>query len=374
MEAFSASLDRYERIMKRYLLAKESKSENSRNAIGQVQRDIRELGHSLSLFSEAIAKRKRSNIRDTMSSLNRLQLIQCLVFAAGLLGFGAFVFRKIIHPLEVLEKQTALIAEGQYELLEHSPQEAEIRDVFQSLNRMLERLKRREDELVQSRKLASLGTLLAGVAHELNNPLSNIRSSAEILLEDGDELDRDLIQANLEGIVEQVDRGHIIVLDLLELGRTREFSREELNLGQLVQSVLSLLHGEIGHHTVVHQSIDRGVTVYADKRRMQEVLMNLISNAVEACDYQGDITIEASMDKDSTVILSVKDNGRGIERDTVNRIFDPFFTTKDVGKGTGLGLFLTHEILVRHGGRIWVESTPGQGSSFFVRLPGRRRE
>jgi signal transduction histidine kinase len=234
---------------------------------------------------------------------------------------------------------------------------------------MAEQLRTREEQLVQSKKLASLGTMLAGVAHEVNNPLSNISSSCEILLEELDDGDKDWQKSLLRKVLDQVDKARGIVLNLLEFSRNREFCKERFNLKQIFERTLSLLHGHVPASVRVVTEIDDDLMIFADKQRMQQAFMNLVSNAVQAIDGEGEVRIRAHRRRDGVVTVVIRDTGRGILEENQARIFDPFFTTKDVGKGTGLGLFITHDIILRHGGNITVKSVPGKGTTFTIRIP-----
>ena len=330
---------------------------------------IRTTGSSIAQFSETVAKRKRDSIKQTMSTTFDFLVLGLSVVGIGLGIAGSFLFAKVTKPLKLLEESTTKIAKGQFEPIESVPAEKEIREIFHSFNRMAIQLKEREEQLVESKKLAALGTMLAGVAHEVNNPLSNISSSCEILLEELDDADKEFQRKLLKKVLEQVEKARNIVLNLLEFSRSKEFNKERLNLKHLIDKTLSLLEGQIPSGVLVETHIDEGMWIEADRQRLEQVFMNLISNAVQAIDRDGVVKIRALVVKDGMVSIRIKDTGRGIPEEDLPRIFDPFFTTKDVGKGTGLGLFIAHDIIVRHKGTIRVESTPGKGTTFSVNIP-----
>jgi len=223
------------------------------------------------------------------------------------------------------------------------------------------------------------------VAHELNNPLSNISTSCEILAE---EVGADATAFKRE-LIGQIDaetwRARRIVRSLLDYARDREFQREVLQLAVLVADSLRLIKGQIPARVSIETTIPAGLTVSGDKQRLQQVLFNLVGNAVAALEGAGEVHITArSTDQPlpadallfgqnprtrSAVEIEVRDNGHGIAAEILPRIFDPFFTTRDVGQGLGLGLFIVFEIVEEHGGCIAVRSAGGQGTRFLVRLP-----
>ena len=332
---------------------------------------IRKTGSSISDFAKNVAQRKRESIKQTMGTTVRLQLLAFALVGIGLVAVGSFVFAKVMKPLKLLEESTDNIARGRFTPIENLPPEKEVRDIFNSFNRMALQLKTREEQLVESKKLASLGTMLAGVAHEVNNPLSNISSSCEILLEELDDGDKDFQRKVLTKVVEQVDKARGIVLNLLEFSRNKEFFKESLNLKKIVESALGLLHGQVPAGVQVLAEIPSNVTIFADKQRIQQAFMNLIANAIQACRTDGEVRIRADASYDGMVTMIIRDSGTGIREEDLPKIFDPFFTTKDVGQGTGLGLFITHDIIVRHNGSIKVKSTPGSGTSFTIKLPAK---
>lgn len=329
----------------------------------------RRVGASIADFAEGVIFQKRQSIKETIRTTVQLQLLAFALVAIAITVTGALLFSKVLKPLRRLEESTEDIAKGYFEPIENVPPEKEIREIFDSFNRMAMQLKTREEQLVESKKLASLGTMLAGVAHEVNNPLSNISSSCEILLEELDEADPEWQKMLLKKVLEQVDKARGIVLNLLEFSRNREFMKESVNLKDVLQKTVSLLHGQIPARVQVITEMDENLRIFADKQRMQQAFLNLISNAVQAIEGEGTVKIRANVSHDGAVSVIIRDTGKGIDEKDLPRIFDPFYTTKDVGHGTGLGLFITHDIIVRHGGTIRVKSSPANGTTFTVRIP-----
>jgi signal transduction histidine kinase len=255
-----------------------------------------------------------------------------------------------------------------------------------SFNYVIRQLEIHQGQLVRAEKLAALGTLLSGVAHELNNPLSNISSSCEILAEEIDGDDRDYRRELLGQIDSETWRARRIVRSLLDYSRGREFRSETVLVAPLLEDTLRLIKGRIPTGVHVERHIRDELAVAGDRQRLQQILFNLIGNAAEAVGTAGEIVIAARRiaalepcaagalvfgrcGDGPAVEIEVRDNGQGIAPEVLPRIFDPFFTTKDVGQGMGLGLFIVFEIVEEHGGCIAVASEPGKGTAFFVRLP-----
>jgi PAS domain S-box-containing protein len=235
-----------------------------------------------------------------------------------------------------------------------------------------EALKKRSEQLIQARKLASLGILTAGVAHELNNPLNNISTSIQIVLE---ELEEDNIEFKRNRLLEaekQVERAKDIIRALLEFSGEKSLSFKRVQFKNLVEKAINLIIGQLPSEISINIEIPEDIEVNLDPKRIRQVLVNLILNSMQAMTEGGVLTIKAWEGIENDVKMfyfQVQDTGHGISKQDFDKIFDPFFTTKDVGKGSGLGLSISHSIIERHGGRIEVESVPEKGSKFTVIVP-----
>jgi len=242
--------------------------------------------------------------------------------------------------------------------------------------RMLERrveertreLREAQDALVQSQKLASLGKMAAGVAHEINNPLTSITINAHLLLEDRgpDDPDRDALTL----IAEETDRCAKIVKGLLEFSRQTPSEATDADLNDIVERALALLEKQAAVRNIkVVKDLDKALPfIVVDKNKMQQVVSNLVINACEAMPDGGTLTIATRPGDDGRRIeLRVSDTGVGIPKSNMGQLFDPFFTTKS--HGTGLGLAVSYGIVQQRGGTIEVESEVGKGSAFTVKLP-----
>jgi len=238
-----------------------------------------------------------------------------------------------------------------------------------------------EQQLVQAAKMATLGEMSAGVAHELNQPLSVLATSVNILAKQAKSPDgpspRLLLQVAQE-LHSQVERATRIINHLREFGRKAEVERCKIDLAQPIEGVFHLLGQQLRVHDIsVELDIPPDLPpVWGDANRLEQVFINLIMNARDAIEerrltngeMQGFIKVSAARDN-GRIIVNISDNGLGIPKELEERIFEPFFTTKEVGKGTGLGLSISYGIVRDYGGTIKVESPPGRGASFTLSFP-----
>ncbi len=229
--------------------------------------------------------------------------------------------------------------------------------------------KRTEEALYQAEKLAAVGRLAAGIAHELNNPLGNIIGYAKLLFQSGNLGDWE--REKLSVIIEQAQKGSDIIRGLLEFSHQRPLELREVNINNSIERVLSSMESFLKIGDIrVKKEFNLIPPVMADEKQIEQVFYNIILNAVQALEGRSDGYIEIKTIRlNSSVQVSIKDNGPGIPKEHLSLIFDPFFTTKPPGKGTGLGLSICSEIIKKHGGSIWVESRQGEGAVFNILLP-----
>ena len=248
----------------------------------------------------------------------------------------------------------------------------EFTELALAINTMIEELEKREAVLVQSHKMRAVGTLTAGVAHELNNPMNNITLTAHILQEDYDELDDHERREMIDDVVAEVGRAKKIVSNLLDFARESGSQLEPLDLSQLMRETISLAGNQIklSGIKIDFQTSDNLPRVHGDSQQLRQVFLNLILNAIDASTKGDGIQVVVlPADEPNYIAVNVIDAGSGIPDHILQSIFDPFFTTKERGKGTGLGLSVSQGIVARHGGRIMVRSQEGKGSTFTVVLP-----
>lgn len=344
---------------------------------------VRLTGKEIVTFGEALAKSERTFLRASLDRSRTFLLAYITLLSLAMVAIGFVLWRTVVRPLQHMEHCIAALSEGKLGRIEIDSDDREIVSITQAFNGMVQELELRQRCLNRSEKLASLGTLLSGVAHELNNPLSNISTSCQILQEEGSHADADFQHELLHQIDEQTNRARDIVRALLDFSRDKEFRREQVRLAELIQETLRFSKGQIPAAISVTTAIPDDIVLFADKRRLQQAFLNLIKNAAEAIDGEGRIDLsalpaDASLDNlfhghcndyGPAVDIAVSDSGSGIPAEILPRLFDPFFTTKEVGQGSGLGLAIAHDIVEEHAGCIAVDSLPGHGTTFHIRLP-----
>ena len=231
-----------------------------------------------------------------------------------------------------------------------------------------------QDHMVQSEKLASIGKLAAGIAHEINNPLGGILIYSHLILEDTPAGRPH--HENLKKIVKETTRCKDIVKGLLDFARPKEPEMAPVDLPEILEKCLAFTERQTLFQNIrIEKSYTAGLPrVVADGAQLQQVFMNLILNAAEAMSGQGTLTLRAALDPErDELAVEISDTGHGIREEDRARLFEPFFTTKEVGKGTGLGLAISYGIVRKNQGSIEVQSEPGRGATFTVRLPLRGR-
>ncbi len=230
-----------------------------------------------------------------------------------------------------------------------------------------------EDQLLQAEKLSSVGLLAAGIAHEVNTPITGISSYAQMLLKDLPESDQR--KPILEKIERQTFRAAEIVNGLLNFARMNGTEFRDLDINQLILESLSLLEHQMTENGIsISRSLDTSLPpVFGNSGKLQQVFVNLFLNARDAMPSGGELRIRTAMNE-SMVVVDIEDTGTGISPEDIKRIYDPFFTTKGTSRGTGLGLAISYGIVQEHGGRILVDSEPGKGTHFRLKLPTRQPE
>jgi PAS domain S-box-containing protein len=232
-----------------------------------------------------------------------------------------------------------------------------------------------ELQIAQADKLASLGQLSAGVAHEINNPMGIILGYTQLLLrEEAPDSEK---HSDLKIIEKHVKNCKAIVEDLLSFARSSKTEEKTIKIHEIIDEVLNFLeqHAEVEHLEIIRSYDEKVPLILLDEKKIKQVFINLIMNASHAIGGSGTIEVRTNYDQpNESIRVRVSDSGYGISKADMKRIFDPFFTTKPTGEGTGLGLSVSYGIIKNHGGEITVESEPGQGSTFTVILPVKTKQ
>jgi len=285
----------------------------------------------------------------------------------------------IMRPVDSLLHVSREITDGHLDRhvsLEKAPKEIEA--LGKAFNTMVDSIRdrdeklrlRAQEEIMKSERLAMIGQLAAGVAHEINNPLGGILLFSRLLLKKAP--DEGVVRENLERIEKDAKRCQTIVQGLLDFAREREPKMIDVRPNDIAEISINLFENQAMFHNidVVKNYGDGLPTVFADPSQIEQVLVNIIMNAADAMKGEGALTIATRISGDGrNVEFSFADTGGGIPEDKLERVFEPFFTTKGVGHGTGLGLSISYGIVRRHGGAITVSSVVGKGSIFTVSIP-----
>jgi two-component system NtrC family sensor kinase len=302
-------------------------------------------------------------------------IVVTTVISLILAGYLISVYTKPVKRIIAASKE---LARGIYHRIQVDPgDDDDARDLTQAFNGMVEAIEERDRELkeqaartiLRSEKLASIGRLASGIAHEINNPLTGVLTYSSLLLEDmkGTKYEEDLTV-----IRDETMRCRGIVRGLLDFARENKPERVLSDLNAIIEDSLRILEKHVSFQNIeIVKALDRPLPrVSVDPQEIRTVINNLALNAADAMPNGGRLTIATSAEPQfGMVVITVADTGVGISEENAGKIFEPFFTTKEKGKGTGLGLAVTYGVIQRHGGLINLESRVGQGTKFTIKLP-----
>ena len=321
--------------------------------------------------------------RELRASQRRLAVASLLGITLSC-GLVWMLVRHVTRPLQELRSGAEGVGRGNFSHRVPVSARDEFGELATAFNRMTEnlqvsraeleqtvqRLKTTRAQLVQTEKLAGVGEFVAGVTHELNNPLTAVIRFAELLQNSNLSQEH---RGYVRRIVDGVGRCHKIVRSLLSFARKHRPERKLSNLNDLVENTLSFVQYEFhtGNIAIVRQLDPNLPSIMVDPNQLQQVFLNIVNNARQAIEgFRHDGQLKVSTDRvEDKLRVSFADNGPGITPENLTKIFDPFFTTKEVGKGTGLGLSLSYGIIQEHNGTIQVSSAPGAGTTFIIELP-----
>ena len=352
------------------------------------QQAIRHTRQELSALAETFSHRERAVLAHAVRVIGWTLLGAFLVVLLLGVAGALFLVRQVVRPLREMETQLNTLAERRLQQLAPPSQDQEILSFVQAINTMLKRLQVQQNQLRHQEKAAALGVLVSGVAHELNNPLSNIFTSVQLLLEDDVSADAELRSQWLAHIDGELERTRRIVRRLLDSVRQPKLHVQPHDVADLIQAALALVKQQL-RDVQVCVGVTPECTLQVDRERLHQVFINLLKNAADAGATHIEISARetdwvASMPADTlhlvgdiaplaeagrVLCICIDDNGPGIAPENLAHIFDPFFTTHSTGDGTGLGLYLVEEIVSEHHGCIAVENRSEGGTRFSLWLP-----
>jgi two-component system NtrC family sensor kinase len=333
-------------------------------------------------------ERERAQIYERMMISGIVSVI-VLSFLLSLL-----LTRVVNRPVDKLVAVTKIAAHGNLDQPVSIRSHDELGELSESFNNMISELKRSrdaieewtqtlehrvqertqelqsvQDQLIRAGKMAAIGELAAGVAHEINNPLTGVLTFSSLMLKKVDE--NHPWKKDLENIVQQTTRCRNIVRGLLDFARQRKPDKKEWDIHILIDRTVTLVENQARFQNIkIVKEFGTGIPMlFVDGDQIQQVFMNIIINAADAmAEHKGTLTIKTNM-KDGIAEVSFTDTGCGMTKENLSKLFAPFFTTKETGKGTGLGLAISYGIIQSHNGDIDVQSEMGKGSTFRIKLP-----
>ena len=339
----------------------------------EIEGKLREHGSQMVSEADQLLAKERQTVNAMLVVSGRIPLAFLLLLILFMAYFSIVVARQVFAPLNRMMRALRRIADG--DLTPITPQKG-YRDEFSQLamamNHMMVQLVRRHEMLAQAHKLKAVGTLTAGVAHELNNPINNIMLTSNVLRDDYAELPDEERLEMVEDLVNQSERAQRIVRNLLDFAREGEIEADAHDVQGLVEDTLRLATNQIKLANVkVKGELDRNLPpIYGDRQQLEQVFLNIVLNALDAMPEGGMLTISCKNTSDrELVIVEFADTGIGIPEHKIADVFNPFYTTKPGATGTGLGLSVSLGIIRQHGGDIKVRSKVGEGTAFSVLLP-----
>ena len=338
-----------------------------------VEVELRDHGAEMVSLAMDFVNKERQLVHSMLTLARQMPFVFLGVLLLLIVLVVSFLLRQLLGTLSRFMAYTRRIGTGDFTPITPT---RKYRDEFSELalmfNRMVRELDRQHRILVESHKLRAMGTLVAGVAHELNNPLNNILLTASLLAEEFDDLGETEKQEMLQDIISQSERSKKTVRNLLDFARESETRLEPLDVKKLMEETTELLRNQLRVKKIrlTMEFPDLLPAVHGDRQLLSQVFMNLILNAIDVLPEKGRIGLKVDTEqREGFLAVDIVDNGPGIPEHILRQIFDPFFTTKPKGKGTGLGLSVSRGIVRKLGGYLLVSSKLGEGSTFTVLLP-----
>jgi two-component system, NtrC family, sensor kinase len=337
------------------------------------ENSIRDLGHEINNLAESLLKEERANVSAVINQ-NVLKLIASLGFVFLIqISLWIYFFHFIFKELGIMGQMITMVSQGRIHEVagQRITPKNELEQATKAIADMAREIEKRENELLQSGRLASLGVLVSGVAHELGNPLNNISMMAQAYVSLFDYMSDEEKLNFMNDVLNQTERIRKIVENLLDFSRQKKQELQACQVGDIVQRSLQFVSNQLEISqikTEVNIAPDLPA-VRVDPSQIEQVLVNLFINANQAMQANDQLFVDVYRDMaDHTVTIKIRDTGSGIKQEDLPYIFDPFFTTKD-SQGTGLGLAMSYGIIRQHHGDITVASEEGKGTAFVIKLP-----
>ena len=367
-------LKRYQELLSRLLEMDQSgQTDPDSPQFSRVEDGLREHGAQMVTVAEDLVAQERAAVNSMLVISQRIPIAFLGILILLIIYLAGFISKQVVAPLNRMVGYSRRIARGDFTpITPKKKYHDEFSELAIAMNHMMNQLVYRQELLMRAHKLKAVGTLTAGVAHELNNPINNVILTASMLHEDFKELSEEECLELVGDLVTESERAQRIVRNLLDFARESEAQLESHSIQSIIEETLRLASNQIKLSKVrVEGEMEENVPpIYGDRQQLEQVFLNLVLNALDAMPDGGVLRIKVfnTGDRDS-VAITFEDTGVGIPQQHLRDIFDPFFTSKKAAKGTGLGLSVSLGIVQRHGGDMRVESEVGKGTVFTVLLP-----
>jgi len=367
-------LERYEELLSRLREMDRSAAANpDPSELSLIEDELREHGAQMVAVAEDLVAQERRSVNSMLAISQRIPVAFLAILILLIIYLAGFISKQVVAPLNRMVGYSRRIAQGDFTpITPKKKYHDEFSELAIAMNHMMNQLVYRQELLMRAHKLKAVGTLTAGVAHELNNPINNVILTASMLHEDFRDLSEEECLELVGDLVTESERAQRIVRNLLDFARESEAELESHSIQGIIEETLRLASNQIKLSKVrVEGEMEENVPpIYGDRQQLEQVFLNLVLNALDAMPDGGVLRIKLSNTDDrESVAVTFEDTGVGIPKQHLREIFDPFFTSKKAAKGTGLGLSVSLGIVQRHGGDIHVESEVGKGTVFTVLLP-----
>jgi signal transduction histidine kinase len=372
-EAMDVHVGRYEELLIQLRVLDRLGEPESQRGYAEIEAELREHGSEMVAVAEDLVARERRAVNSMLLTSQRIPVAFLFVLILLILFLGFFIARQMLAPLNrMVQAATRMAAGNLTPIMPRRKYYDEFSELALAMNNMMLQLVHRHELLVQAHKLKAVGTLTAGVAHELNNPINNIMLTASMLQEDYQELSEEQRLDMTNDLVGESERAQKIVRNLLDFARESNIETQAIRAEDIVAETLQLASNQVKLAKVkVSGELDESIPpIYGDRQQLTQVFLNIVLNALDSMPQGGKLGISIRNTKNRDfVAVEFADSGTGIGEQELKSIFDPFFTTKPDAKGTGLGLSVSLGIIKQHGGDIQVRSRINEGTTFTILLP-----